>query len=180
MIDKQICDKLDILEQWKDRIYSFSASDPSNPFFLGDFHEKKHIIVICDEFDFNDNKLDLNIFKKLLEGRSLTVNVKFSSKSIDRAINVPMIFITNCKNILEIDYHSENDNQDSNDNIFLQHDDDYFRKGLKQRLSIIIADKPVMTNNNIHNEFTNDYVEKLIRFVKESKDNTESKSIELI
>ncbi len=66
--------------------------------------------------------------------------------------------MTNCFNVLGI--------QDSfqNENIFNENDD-YYQKGLRERLKIISADKNIFCNGNLIYEFTNEYVSSIIKFV---------------
>ena len=164
------------LAYWIDRIYSFSPLDTSNDFFLTNFHFNKHMLIICDEFNFNDPKLNLNIFKLLTEGSILHIKQKHSNETIKQAINVPRIFITNESSIRGID--TQNINEKS-DNVFLVGDDDYSRKGLRERLIFIHANKKVIESNRVKYQFTDENVTKTIKFVRPEYVNGFQKGIEI-
>jgi hypothetical protein len=134
------------------------------------------MLIICDEFNFNDPKLNLNIFKLLTEGSILHIKQKHSNETIKQAINVPMIFITNESSIRGID--TQNINEKS-DNVFLVGDDDYSRKGLRERLIFIHANKKVIESNRVKYQFTDENVTKTIKFVRPEYVNGFQKGIEI-
>lgn len=148
------------IANWKERVYSFSAKDTDDEFFLTDFHEKKHKLIVCDEFDF-DNIKDMNKFKKLIEGIPLQIKQKYNSKYVEKTIQLPMIFITNCLNICGIQSNKESSQCVAN---IFNEDDDTYRKGLRERLKLILADRNIFYDGKLIYEFTNDYVFRMIKF----------------
>lgn len=113
----------------------------------------------------------------------MVVKYKNSNKTSEIQINVPMIFITNSTNICGIQDTSIEPLKDINlsdeifnilncdfqifnsinEEFFKEDDDDILRKGLKERLHIIVATKNIFKNGNLIEEFTTEHTKSIIK-----------------
>ena len=92
-----------------------------------------------------------------MERAPIQIRYKYKSRYVEKTIQLPMIFITNCLNVFGIQDGPQNHS-------IFNDDDDYYHKGLRERIKIISADKNIFCNGNLIFELTNEYVCSTIKF----------------